>query len=291
MKRTIAINGIKGCNHHIAAINFFQDKDVETENFDKFADLAKEVATNPQKIGLMAIENTIAGSILENYRLIREYKLRIVGEYKLRIKHALVALPGTKIEDVKEVDSHPMALLQCQKFLGTLPGIKEVQKDDTAGAALWIKEHDKKDHAAICPAHAAEIYGMEVLAEGIETNKHNFTRFFVLASPENEQQVIKEIYGEEDYKKIVNKSSIVFTLTHEAGSLSAILSILSFYRMNLTHIQSIPIVGREWEYQFFINVSFEDYERYTQAVNAIRPLTSEIEILGEFPEGGYDEVQ
>lgn len=286
MKRKVAIQGIEGCNHYLAAREYFGPLPVETVNCDTFRELADRVVQDPGTLALMAIENTIAGSLLPNYRILRENDLEIIGEYKLRISHALAALPGTELGDIREVNSHPMALMQCAEYLDTLPGVKLVEKEDTAGSARWIRDNGLTDHAAICPVCAAEIYGLQVLAEGIETNKRNFTRFLVLANRRAAQELRREVAearGPEGGAG-VNKSSIVFTLPHNAGSLSKVLSILSFYDMNLSMIQSLPIVGQEWEYQFYINLLFSDYKRYRQAVDAIVPLTGEFQILGEYAE-------
>lgn len=282
MKRKVAIQGIGGCNHYIAARLFFKDDNLETIDCDTFRELAGHVVNDPSILGIMAIENTIAGSLLQNYRLLQDNRLVIVGEYKLRITHSLVALPGTALEDIREINTHPMAFMQCQEFLDRLPDVKLVEKDDTAGSARWIKENNLRDHAAICPAGAAELYGMEVLAEGIETNKRNFTRFLVLANRDAAADVLKELGVEPEN---INKSSLVFTLPHTSGSLSKVLTILSFYDMNLSMIQSMPIVGQEWRYQFYVNLLFPDYRRYRQAIDAILPLVDDLEILGEYMEG------
>ena len=279
MKRKVAIQGIGGCNHYIAAKLFFKGDQVETIDCDTFKELVGHVSKDPSKLGIMAIENTIAGSILQNYKILKENKLTIVGEYKLRITHALVAMPGVELRDIKEINTHPMAFMQCEEFLNTLPNVKLVEKEDTAGSAKWIKENNLRDHAAICPAGAAELYGMNVLADGIETNKRNFTRFLVLANEDVAQDVLEELgVKQED----INKSSMVFTLPHTSGSLSKVLSVLSFYDMNLSMIQSMPIVGEEWRYQFYVNLLFTDYKRYRQAIDAILPLTKDFEILGEY---------
>ncbi len=206
----------------------------------------------------------------------------IVGEYKLRIAHSLVALPGVQLADIKEINTHPMAFMQWQEFLDTIPNVKLVEKEDTAGSAKWIKENNLADHAAICPAGAAELYGMNILAEGIETNKRNFTRFLILANKDVATDVLRELCIEQEN---INKSSMVFTLPHMSGSLSKVLSVLSFYDMNLSMIQSMPIVGEEWRYQFYVNLLFSDYKRYRQAIDAILPLVKDLQILGEYMEG------
>ena len=181
MKRKVAIQGIAGSYHDIAARRYFEGDEMETIPCNTFRDVIQSIKKDPSILGLMAIENTIAGSLLQNHELIRESGFSVIGEYKLRISHSLVALPGTKLEDVVEINSHPIALMQCTDFLDTLPNAKIVEKDDTASSARWIAEQHLKGHAAICGKLAAEIYGMEVLAEGIETNKRNFTRFVAIA--------------------------------------------------------------------------------------------------------------
>ena len=244
MRRRVAIQGIGGCNHYIAAKAFFAGDEIESIDCDTFRELADRVRRDAGLLGIMAIENTIAGSILQNYQIIRESDLVVVGEYKLRIEHSLVALPGVDIHQIKEVNSHPMALMQCTEFLDKLPNVKLVEKDDTAGSAKWIKENNLVDHAAICPSGAAELYGMNILASGIETNKRNFTRFLVLANRAVAKDVLADLSSGEGGLGAINKSSMVFTLPHSSGSLSKVLTILSFYDMNLSMIQSLPIVGK-----------------------------------------------
>ena len=277
MKKKVAIQGIAGSYHDIAAHNYFEGEEVETLPCDTFRDVINTIKKDPSILGLMAMENTIAGSLLQNHELIRESGFSIIGEYKLRISHSLVALPGTSIHDIKEVNSHPIALMQCTEFLDTLPNAKVVEMEDTAGSARWIAEKQLEGHAAICGKLAAEIYHMEVLAEGIETNKRNFTRFLAIADRWTADEIMRNVDK--------NKASLVFALPHTSGSLSKVLSVLSFYDMNLTKIQSLPIIGREWEYLFYINLTFTDYLRYRQALDAIRPLTKDFQILGEYAEG------
>lgn len=277
MKKKVAIQGIAGCYHDIAARNYYEGEEIEIIPCNTFPDVISTIKKDPSIVGLMAIENTIAGSLLQNHELIRESGLRVTGEYKLRISHSLVALPGTSIHDITEVNSHPIALMQCTEFLNTLPNAKVVEKEDTAMSARWIAENHIEGHAAICGKLAAEIYGMEVLAEGIETNKRNFTRFLSIA----DRWVADEIMRDVDK----NKSSLVFAVPHTSGSLSKVLAVLSFYDMNLTKIQSLPIIGREWEYLFYVDLTFTDYTRYQKALDAIQPLTKDLKILGEYAEG------
>lgn len=274
--RKVAIQGVLGAYHGIAAENFFKEE-VELVECITFRDIFKAIKKDPTIIGIMAIENTIAGSLLSNYELQKEYKFPIAGEFKQRISHCIAALPGQTIHDIKEVMSHPIALMQCTDYLNSLPNVKVVEHEDTALAAKEISEKKLNGFAAICSQRAAEIYGLQILAKGIETNKHNFTRFLIIATP----WMVDEI----QHGDVINKASLVFTLPHTEGSLSKVLSLLSFYGINLTKIQSLPVIGSEWEYQFYVDVKFADYERYKQAVAAIRPLISELKILGEYPEG------
>lgn len=277
MKKKVAIQGIAGSYHDIAARNYYEGEDIDIVPCNTFREVITTIKKDPSILGMMAIENTIAGSLLQNHELIRESNLNVIGEYKLRISHSLVALPGTSIHDVKEVNSHPIALMQCMEFLDTLPHAKIVEKEDTAQSAQWISENHLKGHAAICGKLAAQIYHMEILAEGIETNKRNFTRFLAIADRWTANEILR---GTDK-----NKASLVFALPHSSGSLSKVLSVLSFYDLNLTKIQSLPILGREWEYMFYIDLTFTDYTRYKQALDAIRPLTIDLKILGEYAEG------
>jgi len=280
--RKVAIQGGIGAYHGIAAENYFSTDEVEIIPCNTFRDIFKVIKKDPNVIGIMAIENTIAGSLLQNYELLKSYKLPIAGEYKLRISHSLAALPGQNIHDIKEVQSHPIALMQCGDFLETLPGIRVVEHEDTALAARDIAIGNVRGTAAICSARAAEIYGLQVLASGIETNKHNFTRFLIFGN----KWMVEELQQNET----LNKASVVFTLPHTEGSLSKVLSVFSFYGINLTKIQSLPIIGREWEYQFYVDFKFDDLERYQQSLVAIKPLISELRTLGEYPEAISPEV-
>ncbi|MDR3141155.1 MAG: prephenate dehydratase [Tannerellaceae bacterium] len=277
MKKKVAIQGIAGSYHDIAAHKYYEGEEIEIVACETFKDVIAEIKKDPSVIGLMAIENTIAGSLLQNHELIRQSNFRTIGEYKLRISHSLAALPGTSIHEIIEVDSHPIALMQCMDFLDTLPEIKIVEKEDTAASAQWIAENQLKGHAAICSRQAAEFYGLETLSEGIETNKRNFTRFLAIADKWTADEIMR---GTEK-----NKASLVFALPHSVGSLSQVLSILSFYDMNLSKIQSLPIVGREWQYLFYTDLTFNDYMRYKQALDAVIPLTKDFTVLGEYAEG------
>lgn len=276
MKR-IAIQGIKGSYHDIAAHKYFNGEQIEIICCNSFEQVFLEMQKDVSVIGMIAIENTIAGSLLHNYELLRSSGMTIVGEHKQRISHSIMCLPEDNWEDIKEINSHPVALMQCRDFLNRHPSIKVVEADDTASAAANISMMRRRGHAAICSKFAAPLYGMKILEEGIETNKHNFTRFLVFCHPQC-ANLLRDI-------RQTNKASLVFTLAHEEGSLSQVLSIFSFYKLNLTKIQSLPIIGKEWEYMFYVDLAFEDYTRYSQSINAIAPLTNELKILGEYING------
>ncbi len=277
----VTIQGIAGCFHDVAARNFFSlhfpGQEVESVECETFPRMFKVLEDQPAMCGIMAIENTIAGALLQNHELLRNSDMRVIGEYKMRISHAISALPGETLESVKAVMSHPMALMQCDRFLEQYPGIRMVEWFDTAGAARDIAAGKLAGRAAICSTLAAELYGLNILESGIETNKRNFTRFLALAH----KDMAEALSADPDK---IDKASIVFTLPHTQGALSKILTILSFYDINLTKIQSMPILGREWEYRFYIDLTFDSLERFHQAIAAIKPLTTEYKSLGEYAE-------
>lgn len=270
--KQVAIQGITGCFHEAAARAYFADEPIETLPCDSFETLFERVNGDKSLYGIVAIENTIAGSLLQNHELLRCGNLHIVGEYKLRISHVLCALPDETTETLREVHSHPIALMQCDEFLKHHPSLKPVETYDTAGSARDIAENGLHGHAAICGRSAAEIYGLKILFDGIETNKHNYTRF-LLVSGRGETAAPNP-----------DKASIVFSLPHSRGSLSKVLTILSFYDINLTKIQSLPIIGREWEYRFYVDLTFDDVSRYRQGIAAILPLISDFRELGTYAE-------
>ncbi len=276
MKR-VTIQGIPGCYHDAAARNFFKDEEIETIPCETFPEMFNTLRNDASLYGIVAIENTIAGSILPNHELLRQSNLQIIGEYKMHISHVLAALPGDTLESITEVNSHPMALMQCEQFLQRHPHIKMVEKFDTAGSAREISEKHLAHHAAICGKYAAELYGLNILAEDIQTIKRNFTRFLIVADPATASDGASS-------RPQRNKASIVFTLPHTQGSLSKVLTIFTFYDINLSKIQSLPILGREWEYRFYINLTFSDYMRFKQSIDAVKPLINDFKILGEYDE-------
>lgn len=275
MKR-IAIQGIIGSFHDMAAHLYFEGEQIQLVCCSTFEEVFEHMKQDPTMIGMTAIENTIAGSLLHNYELLRSSGATVVGEYKLHISHCICCLPDDSWDTITEVHSHPVALMQCRQFLAQHPNIKNVEGEDTAGSAKDIKEHQYHGWAAICSAEAAKLYGLKILEDHIEDNKHNFTRFLVTCQPQK-ADFLRPL-------EKANKASLVFSLPHEEGSLSQVLSILSFYKINLTKIQSLPVIGHEWEYLFYVDVTYNSLTRYRQAVDAIMPLTKELTVLGEYRE-------
>ena len=273
MEKKIAIQGVKGCFHEQAARLFYEEHGhivpeiVECLTFD---DLYKSMDRGDADAAVMAIENTVSGGLLPNFELLRKYDRKIKGEVFLRIQQNLMALPGQKIEDIKEVRTHYMAINQTREFFKDYPWIRLVESEDTAKSAADVAQNGLMGVGAVASALAAELYGLEMLAESIETYKQNFTRFLIL---DDELRV---------NKTAINKSSMCFTLSHTPGSLAHVLTILSFYGMNLTRIQSLPIPGQEWQYFFYVDIKFDDYVRYEQALAAVRPLMEDLNILGEY---------
>jgi prephenate dehydratase len=273
--KRIAIQGGAGAFHEIAALHYFGTENVEIVPSLTFKDLFQSLKHQHADYGIMAIENMVAGSILPNYSLLRESNNKIIGEIYLRIIQNLVALPGQSINQIKEVYSHPMAILQCQKFFEEYPEIRLIESFDTALSAKEIADNKLMGVGAISSSQAANKYGLEIMYDSIESNKMNYTRFLILA--DKDEQV--------EYTEPVNKASLQFSLAHEIGSLAKILSIFSYFNINLTKIQSIPIVGKEWEYFFYIDVEFSDYKMYQHSMDSIKPFTSELATLGEYQKG------
>lgn len=270
----VAIQGVKGSFHEVAARKFFGD-DIELDMCYTFPALFQSLAEAKSQAGILAIENTVAGTLLPNYALLRNSDCTVIGEVYLRIEHCLMALPGQQIEDIREVHSHPMALQQCQVFLNKYTHWRLVEAADTAASAAEIQEKNWKGIAAVGSVLAAEAYGLDVLQAGIETNKENFTRFLILLPRSTEGWQAQR----------ADKASVCFHLRHSVGSLAQILLVLSSHGMNLTKIQSLPIVGQAWEYFFHLDLEFEDYEQYLRALAAIQPLVAELKVLGEYPRG------
>lgn len=265
----IAIQGVHGCFHEQAARLFYGNQ-IEVCECLSFEDLFLSLEQEKANGAVMAIENTVAGGLLPNYSLLHKYGCPIKGEVFLRIQQNLMALPGQRIEDIREVHSHYMAIAQTREFFKQYPHIRLVESEDTAKSAADIAIRGLKHTGAIASGLAAELFGLEVLRASIETHKQNYTRFLIL----DEHIDVPE--------KDRDKSSICFTLPHKKGSLSQVLSIFTYYDLNLTKIQSLPIPGREWQYFFYVDLKFEDYGHYREAINAVKPLLENITVMGEY---------
>ena len=278
---SVAIQGGFGAFHEIAAKQFFRDIPIEIVPCETFTDLFNELQDKKVDCGIVAMENSVAGSLLQNLTLLRESGLNIMGEQYLRVVQNLIALPYQTIETIREIHSHPIAIQQCQVFLNELrrKGVRIIDSADTALSVKWIRDENLMGVGALGSEMAASMYNMEILKAGVETNKRNFTRFQIIT----ESDKVKEL--EQIANQTINKATLCFALQHEEGRLSQVLSVLSFYKMNLTKIQSLPIFGVEWEYFFYIDLVFGDYVRYQQALDAVTPLTEHLQILGEYQNG------
>ncbi|RKR07776.1 prephenate dehydratase [Maribacter vaceletii] len=270
MKLNIAIQGIKGSNHHQVAKDYFGE-DVNLVECLSFDFLVDQLLQGTADKGIMAIENSIAGSIIPNYALVYHNNLHIIGEQYLNIHHNLMVLKGQKIEDIDEVRSHPMALLQCKDFFRAYPHIKMVEDVDTAETAKQIQEKQLKNIAAIAPNVAAELYGLDIIAPEIQTIKNNSTRFIIVKTTNKELP-----------KQEINKASIRFVTDHKRGSLAAVLNVMSDCRLNLTKIQSLPIIETPWKYAFFVDITFDNYSNFDKAKSLLEIMAEDFKVLGEY---------
>jgi prephenate dehydratase len=277
---SVAIQGVRGSFHEIAAVEYFRDQEVIALPCDTFGDLFRRLREGKADYGIVAFENSVAGSILPNYELLRRSQLPVTGEICLRVMQNLVAMPGQQISDIREIHSHPMAIQQCSLFIDEMRqrGVKVIEAVDTALSARIISEEKQYGSGAIASSIAAEIYNLEVLEREIENDSLNFTRFLIIAGRDRVDTV-------SDRQPGTDKAMVCFSLPHKVGSLSQVLSVLAFYQVSLTKIQSLPIVGRPWEYLFHIDLIYSDFKRYRMALDAIRPLTEGLEIVGEFRRG------
>lgn len=273
METKIAIQGIKGSFHHQVANEYFAES-LELDECMSFDSLVQSLVGNKTQKAVMALENSIAGSIIPNYALIDRNNLHIIGEYYLDIHMNLMVLPGQKIEDIKEVHSHPIALLQCGEFFKKYPHIKLVESGDTAETAQRIQENQLKNIAAVASPIAAEMFGLDILASGIHTIKSNKTRFVILKTQN------KVLPREE-----INKASIKFELDDTPGSLATILNVMNNCKLNLTKIQSMPIIESPFQYSFFVDVVFEKYKHYEKAKSILELMTTHFKVLGEYKNG------
>jgi prephenate dehydratase len=272
----VAIQGFTGSFHAIATSKYFGSNQ-DLVMCDSFPNLFKALHSGDADCGVMAIENTIAGTILFNYSLLRNSPYRIVGETFLRIEHCLLALPDQTINDIKEVRSHPMALMQCMRFFSERPEIRLMEDIDTAYMAELIAKNQTKGVAAIAGEGVAEKFGLKILKKNIEDSDRNFTRFLVIANSN------KQGFGEES--SVIDKATISFSLPHEVGGLRNVFNVLANHKLNVTVFQSTPFVGNEWEYFFHCDLEFDNYNDYSSAIEELRNVTKSIKVLGEYHKG------
>ena len=270
-KLRIAIQGIATSFHEVAAMTYFTEP-IETVECLSFHALCESLKDGKSDFAVMAIENSIAGSILPNYFLLQEYHFSIIGEVYLPIHMHLLALPGVKLSDIKNIESHPMAIRQCSDYLHRLNGVDIRESDDTALSAKRVKELNLKTTAAIANEYAAKKFGLEILEKRIETHKKNFTRFLILTRRANG-------------KAESNKASLSFEVANEVGSLADALITLKNYQINLSKIQSIPIIGKPSEYSIHIDVEWKKRKNYDEAIRLVLRQVKNLNILGEYKKG------
>ncbi len=268
LKKRVAIQGIKASFHEEAAFKFFGE-DIETIECNSFKQTFQKLSSGEADYVVMAIENSIAGSLLPNYSLLREYNFPVIGEVYLPIKLNLMALPGVKFEDIKTVTSHPIAIRQCGDFLDEFPHIKVVESSDTAACAKKIKDEQLSDTAAIANNLAAKLYGLTILERSIESNKKNYTRFLILTD--------KQVEIENP-----NKASLCFQVTNDAGSLVKVLNILAELDINMSKVQSMPVLGKRNEYNFYVDIEWNNSKNYDDAIRRVVKHTVNFSIMGEY---------
>ena len=270
MIQKVAIQGIKGSFHHQVALEYYHHE-IDVNECMSFEELVESLLSSQSDQAVMALENSIAGSIIPNYALIDKNNLLIIGEYYMDIHQNFMALKGQKLDDITEVHSHPMALLQCMEFLKKYPHIKLVEDKDTAETARRIHQKQLMGIAAIASKTASKLYDLEILAPEIQTINNNMTRFVIL---NKENSFVP--------KKEINKASLKFELDHKRGSLAAVLNVMSDCKLSLTKIQSLPKIETPWKYSFFVDVTFDEYEYYSKAKSLLEIMAEYFKVLGEY---------
>lgn len=268
-KTRVAIQGIKASFHEEAAFKFF-GRDIETIECNSFKQTCEALENDKADFVIMAIENSIAGSLLPNYTLIREYNFAVSGEVYLPIQLHLMALPGVKFEDIKFATSHPIAIRQCVDFFDDFPQIQVIESSDTAACAKKIRDEQLTDTVAIANTLAAELYGLNIIERRIESNKKNYTRFLILQKDKT------------DDSKEINKASICFQVGNYVGALSKVLNIFAELNVNLTKIQSMPVLGKRNDYYFYVDMEWVDMENYDTAIRKALKYTVNFNIMGEY---------
>jgi len=274
MKR-IAVQGIAGSFHEEAALKYF-DEEIEVVECKSFTSVCELIDTDEVDIAVMAIENSIAGSLLKNYQLIRDYHLRIIGEIYIHIQMNLMVKPGVKKTDITDIYSHPIAIQQSMEYIEShYPNAKLHEALDTAGSAKKIAEDNLLNAAAIGNLRSAELYKLEILDTGVETNKKNYTRFLILSKHGNPT-------------KKSNKASICFEVGHFHGALAKVLNTFADNKINLTKIQSVPKIGEPNEYTFHVDIEWDNSENYDKAIHQVLKSASSLSILGEYVSGNIN---
>jgi prephenate dehydratase len=268
-KPKVAIQGIKASFHEEAAFKFFGD-DIETIECKSFKQTFDKLQAKEADYVIMAIENSIAGSILPNYSLLMNYNFPVVGEVYLPIQLHLLAYPGVKFEDVKVVISHPIALRQCLDFFDDYPHIQLIEGTDTAACAKRVRDEQLKDAVAVANTLAAKLYGLDVLERRIESNKKNYTRFLILTDHANAEKIK------------ANKASLCFQVSNQVGALAKVLNIFAEAELNMSKIQSMPVLGKRNEYNFYVDVEWSKREQYDKAITQVLKYIQNFNILGEY---------
>lgn len=269
----IAIQGFEGCFHQIAARSYFGEN-IEIVPCATFTEVSRNVSGATADYGVMAIENSIAGSILPNYNLLQRSDLFVIGEIYLNIRQHLMMMPGQTLEDIQEVHSHPMALLQCMDYLEQHPGWRLVETEDTALSARLVRQHKSKHVAAIAGTLAAELFGLDIVAPNVQTEKKNYTRFLILSRREDDPK-----------SREPNKSSLYFQAPNTHGSLARVLTLIAEGGINLSKLQSFPVPGGEWQYFFHADMEFQDMDQFRHTLEMIRPITEKMRVLGVYHQG------
>ena len=267
-KKRVAIQGIKASFHEEAAFKFFGE-DITTIECNSFKQTCEELKNKKADFVVMAIENSIAGSLLPNYTLLRDYHFPIVGEVYLPIQLHLLSLPGVKFEDIKYVQSHPIAIRQCSDFFDEFPHLQVIESTDTAACAKKIREEKLTDTVAIANQSAAKLYNLDIMERRIESNKKNYTRFLILTDT--------AISKEE-----INKASLSFQVGNDIGALAKVLNIFADQNVNLSKIQSMPVIGKRSEYNFYVDIEWNNKVDYDNAIRKVLNYTINFTIMGEY---------
>jgi prephenate dehydratase len=268
-KPRVAIQGIRASFHEEAALKYFGEN-IQTIECNSFKQTFEALKNKEADYVVMAIENSIAGSILPNYSLLLSYAFPVIGEIYLPIQLHLMALPGVKFEDIKYVTSHPIAIRQCVDFFDEYPHLNIIESNDTAACAKRIRDEQLTDTVAIANTLAARLYGLDVLERRIESNKKNFTRFLILTHHENVE------------KNQPNKASLCFQVSNNVGALAKVLNIFAEQGVNMSKIQSMPVLGKRNEYNFYVDVEWDESKQYDTAIRQILKYTHNFNILGEY---------